>query len=162
MSMSWPKHIELNSDAYSRAVERSKSTLNALIPAWNVERFHPDKCRMTTILSAGNSNFKNRLWECLLGFLKCFYYRWEPPKCGHATINYYYSMLKCMKIPLTGLIDRFVRGCKSDYRKTFTNVYSSEYCWSAISDRDRLHSRSFLPVWTHWKRQDGFIGYDDM
>ena len=29
-------------------------------------------------------------------------------------------MLKCMKIPLTGLIDRFARGCKSDYRKTFT------------------------------------------
>ena len=25
-----------------------------------------------------------------------------------------------MKIPLAGLIDRFVQGCKSDYRKTFT------------------------------------------
>lgn len=36
------------------------------------------------------------------------------------TIDYYYSMLKCMKIALTGLIDRFVQHCKSDYRKTFT------------------------------------------
>ena len=33
-----------------------------------------------------------------------------------------------MKIPLAGSIDRFVRGCKSNFRKTFTNVYSSEYC----------------------------------
>ena len=36
------------------------------------------------------------------------------------TINHNYSMLKCMKNALTGLIDRIVQGCKSDYRKTFT------------------------------------------
>ena len=40
-----------------------------------------------------------------------------------------------MKIPLTALIDRFFRGCMSDYRKTFTNMYSSEYCRSAFSKR---------------------------
>jgi hypothetical protein len=29
-------------------------------------------------------------------------------------------MLKCMRIPLAGLIDQIVQGCKSDYRKFFT------------------------------------------
>ena len=67
-------------------------------------------------------------------------------KSGYATIKYYYNRLRCMKIPLTALIDRFFRGCMSDYRKTFTNVYSSEYCSSAFSNRDRPHSQSFLPV----------------
>ena len=44
-----------------------------------------------------------------------------------AKIAHYYIMLKCMKIALIDLIDRFVWGCEYEYRKTFTNVYSSEY-----------------------------------
>ena len=76
-------------------------------------------------------------------------------------INHNYSRLKCMKISLTSLIDRFVQNCKSDYRKTFTicirrNIVEARSLAEIDRTRDHLCRRKLA--------DNGgmiFFGYND-
>jgi len=162
MSMSWTKYIELNSNGYSDAVERSKSARNALLPVWNVESSPPEKRRMTTNLNAGNSNFKKGFVGCLNGCSEVILLQVRTLKMRLWNNKVLLQYVKVYENTSRRFNRSICPGLQDWIPENLYNMYSSKYCWSAISERDRPHSRSSLPVETLRQRRDNFFGYDDM